>query len=336
MTSSTSHSKAVPKPVTRFDPAIPTLPRHPDGNLQISIVVVVYAMPEQAMNTLYSLSVDYQRGVKRDDYEIIVVENASDSLLGASRARSVNADVKYMLLDDGKRSPVPALNLGASHARGTHITFMIDGARMVTPGVINQMLAAISLSEHAVVAVPGYHLGAELQQDAVQRGYGIEQERDLLDSVNWPKDGYQLFKIAVLSGTSGGGIFKPIGESNCLCVPRAIVSELGGFDTGFVSIGGGQVNLDFYRRVVDHPDALLFILPGEGSFHQFHSGATTGSKDYDRDALMASYFAEYLSQRGAPFEPPSKRALYLGPIPDAALKFCRHGADAVIKLNNLE
>ena len=56
-------------------------PRH-----RISIVVIVYKMPDQAGETLYSLSARYQRGVTEDDYEIIVVENASSAVLGDYQA----------------------------------------------------------------------------------------------------------------------------------------------------------------------------------------------------------------------------------------------------------
>ncbi|MEZ5436418.1 MAG: hypothetical protein R3E67_07915 [Pseudomonadales bacterium] len=44
---------------------------------KLSFVVVVYNMPRQAMNTLYSLSARHQRNIVESDYEIIVIENSS-------------------------------------------------------------------------------------------------------------------------------------------------------------------------------------------------------------------------------------------------------------------
>ena len=46
----------------------------------LSIVVVVYDMPDQAKNTLISLSTDYQQDVSMEDFEVIVVENKSPNL----------------------------------------------------------------------------------------------------------------------------------------------------------------------------------------------------------------------------------------------------------------
>ena len=76
--------------------------------------------------------------------------------------------------------PVPAVNFGASQARGTHITIMVDGARMLSPGVLSYTLAATRLDRMAVVAVPGYHLGKKLQQRSMLEGYCEEVEAEIL------------------------------------------------------------------------------------------------------------------------------------------------------------
>ena len=324
-----------PRPVTRFDPDMPLLSAPDRSRPFISFVVVVHAMPEQARRTLHSLGVDYQRGVGREDYEVILVENNSARVLGESAAGDCNADVKYFLREETGSSPVPALNFGIQQARGTHIACMIDGARLLSPGVINYMMTGVQLAGRAVVAVPGYHLGHKLQQDAVADGYDELVEAGLMNTINWPEDGYRLFEIACFSGTCAGGYFKPIGESNCICVPRDLMLEVGGFEARFTETGGGQVNLDFYKRVVELKDTLLVVLPGEGSFHQFHGGVTTGRSPQRRQDIMAAHFAQYREIRGGPYEPPRKRAVYLGAIPDSALKFVHRGAGKVIELNEL-
>ena len=48
---------------------------------RLSLVLVVYRMPVQARNTIRSLLPDYQRGVSRDDYEVVIVENRSREVL---------------------------------------------------------------------------------------------------------------------------------------------------------------------------------------------------------------------------------------------------------------
>jgi glycosyltransferase involved in cell wall biosynthesis len=315
-----------PRHTTRFESAMPVLPRVVEpAPVKISIVVIVYKMPEQAKKTLYSLSTDYQTGVVADDYEVIVVENESDQLLGEAAVRDIPGNFHYHLRKETRPTPVFAVNFGAAQATGTHIAVVIDGARMCTPGVVSYMLAAARLSPHAVIAVPGYHLGHELQQVSILNGYTEAVEAELLASVQWPADGYRLFEIACLSGSCSSGFFKPIGESNCFAVPKAVYEKLGGFDENFTETGGGQVNLDFYKRAVELPETQLVILPGEGCFHQLHGEET-----------MAAHFAQYGKLRGEGYSPPGKRAIYLGALPDSALKFIRHGSTVVMMMNDLK
>lgn len=326
-----------PRPITRYAPEMPVLPvTDDDGATVISFVLIVYKMPDQADKTLHSLSTAYQRGVAENDYEVIVVENDSPELLGEERALRHGNNVRYFHRHEIAPTPVPAINFGASQARGSHICVMIDGARMITPGVVNYMIAAAHLSPEAIVAVPGYHLGPKKQQESMLEGYNEQVERGLLDSIGWPTDGYRLFEIACLSGTCAGGVFKPIGESNCFCVPRHIFEKLGGYDERFTETGGGQVNLDFYKRTVELPETLLVTLLGEGSFHQFHGGVTTGQTGERRKQAMEAHFSQYSGLRGGPYEPPEKRSVYLGAVPDRSLKFLRHGINTVIEFNNLD
>ena len=77
---------------------------------KLSIVVIVYKMPDQAEKTLLSLSPAYQQGVREKDYEVIVVENHSDRLLGAARACQHASNVRYYHRQESQRSPVNAIN----------------------------------------------------------------------------------------------------------------------------------------------------------------------------------------------------------------------------------
>ena len=51
--------------------------------------------------------------------------------------------------------------------------------------------------------------------------------------------------------------------------------DLGGFNEGFVSPGGGLVDLDFFREAIESNLFEPLLLLGEGSFHQFHGGVAT-------------------------------------------------------------
>jgi len=323
--------KNSPVPVHSFAGDLP-LPSAPTpGRQRASFVVIVYDMPDQAEKTLYSLSPAYQRGVREEDYEVIVVENSSRRELGERRACQYAGNVRYFYREETLPTPVPAVNFGAEQATGTHIVLMVDGARMVTPGTVAYILAAARLHPSALVAVPGYHLGHKLQQKSMLEGYDEQAERALLASINWPEDGYRLFDISCLSGTGTGGVFKPVGESNCYCVPRAVWNEVGGFDPAFTETGGGQVNLDFYKRTVELPHTALVILLGEGSFHQFHGGITTGTSGESRLKSMEDHFNQYAELRGGPYKAPTKRPIYLGCLPDSALRFVQHGANRALK-----
>src|SRR5436190_15597908 len=102
----------------------------------LSIVVVVYAMPEQASRTLHSLSPAYQRNVDPSSYEVIVVENDSPRMLGEERAVTSGPNVRYFLRRERISSPVFSLNFGASEAKGPMVGVMIDGARLLSPGIV--------------------------------------------------------------------------------------------------------------------------------------------------------------------------------------------------------
>lgn len=328
-----------PTPVTFFEQTMPFIaldtPPATDpapGQPGLSLIVMVYKMREQALRTLHSLSVPYQRGVSTCDYEVIVVENESSSNLEESEVTAFGSNFRYLRRQETQPTPVFAVNEAAGLARGLMVGLIIDGARMATPGLVNWILVARKLHPHAVISVPGYHLGPKLQQESMLEGYDTHTEQSLLESIGWPADGYRLFEISVFSGTSAGGMFKPLGESNCLCMPRPTWDKLGGCDPRFNQTGGGQVNLDLYKRACELPETMIIMLPGEGTFHQFHGGVTTGTPEAERVAVMAAHFAQYASIRGRPYSAPLKRCIYLGAIPDCAQKFIQHSAVRVRQL----
>jgi hypothetical protein len=321
-----------PVPVKRFAPAMPLLAREPaSGGCLLSVVVVVYDMPRQALNTVRSLVAPYQRGVSSEQFEIIVVENASARNMDREALAALGPNVVYHLRQESEPTPVHAANFGIEQARGRQVALLIDGARMVTPGLLHYFLAADRLGEAVVVATPSYHLGRKVQQRAMLEGYGEEEEQRLLASVDWPADGYRLFEISCLSRTSMGGIFRPFGESNCLAAPRALLRAIGGFDPRFNETGGGQANLDLYKRLVELEQTQLVVLPGEGSFHQFHGGVTTGQEGAARHQAMVDHFAQYAALRGGAYVPPDKRPIYLGPVPDSAVRFIRNSGNMLME-----
>jgi hypothetical protein len=242
-------------------------------------------------------------------------------VLGEREVAGFGRNFRYFLREETRPTPVFAVNFGAAAARGRTIGIMIDGARLLTPGAVRSILMARRMDERAVVAIPGYHLGDQLQQDALAAGYDSRTEAALLERIGWPRDGYRLFEVACFSGTSRPGFFRFPGESNCLCMSRTIWEAVGGCDERFDLPGGGQVNLDLYKRVVERDDTLLVTLIGEGCFHQFHGGVTTGTGSEARRALIDAQVEQYRKLRGRKYKNPRVRSVTLGLVPDAALKF---------------
>lgn len=305
---------------------IPTPAVH-GGGPALSIIVIVYDMPLQAQRTLLSLTAQYQEGVSEQDYEVIVVENQSANVMDPGFLSTLPANFSYHMRAEREPTPVHAINHGAGISRGRYICIMIDGARMVTPGVVKNILRGHRLQDKTVVTVPGYHIGEQLQQDAVDLGYGVEEDQALIESIGWPLEGYRLFDIACFSGSCAPGFFRPNSESNCISIPRDIWAALGGLDTRFNLRGGGLVNLDLYKRACEFSGAEHVMLMGEGTFHQFHGGVTTGGEIREvRAALIEEMKEQYEHIRRTPYSSPVTKPVYLGEVPSQVIRFIEHSA----------
>jgi hypothetical protein len=295
----------------------------------LSVVIVVYDMPRQALNTIRSFSAGYQRDVGTADFEIIVVENESQNLLGAQAAQAVADNVRYFLQPNEGHSPVPALQFGVEQSRGDSIGLVVDGARMVTPRVLSLALAAFRITPHAIVSVPGYHLGRTEQHR--NPNHDERAEKALLEHIDWLTDGYRLFEASVFfRGRHQHGFLLPLMESNCVFFSREAYTLIGGVDTRFDMPGGGMVNLDLYKRLVERPEAQLFVTPGEGTFHQFHGGVTTKVDD-KREQMLADFRDQYLAIRGEPYTMPDTAPRLLGPVPGWALPMLEFSASCGVR-----
>lgn len=302
---------------------------------RLSLIVVVYDMPIQAQNTVSSLLHDYQLDVSSHDYEVIIVENESSNPMCRNFIDTLPGNFHYHLRQETRPTPIYAIEFGASRARGENICLMIDGARLVTPGTVKNILLGHSLFENAVVTVPGYHLGSELQQKAVGKGYSSEQEREMMRSIDWPAAGYRLFDIACFSGSCARGIYMPNSESNCISVPVEVWNQLGGVDQKFDLRGGGLVNLDFYKRACEVPGSTHVVLHGEGTFHQYHGGVTTGGEAAAiRDKYIQASKDQYREIRGHDYKSPGTTPVYLGTLSRQVQKFIQFSAEKRLASGN--
>jgi glycosyltransferase involved in cell wall biosynthesis len=287
----------------------------------VSLVVVVYNMPREAPRTLHSLSASYQRHIDPDDYEVIVVDNGSNPPLDPQLVAGLSGNFRLIRIDPAPASPAHAINQGLAAARGEVIGVMIDGARIVTPGLLHFARHGAGLYDNAVVATLGWYLGHDFQSASMQGGYDHAREDALLKSIGWPKDGYRLFEIGAMDESSVDGWFQPISESNALFLRRDLWQHLGGFDERFDAAGGGWLNLDTFRRALELPDARLVMLLGEATFHQLHGGTNTNAPLDHQRKNVDGWLSQYASIRGHPYAtlPPKHPPTYIGTLPRSAL-----------------
>ncbi len=283
-------------------------------SVDLSVIVAAFDMAREMPRTLHSLSRTYQRDVDDLAYEVIVVDNGSsaDQRLEVAGVEAFGPEFRLVSLDDDAHpSPTSALNKAIASARGDAFALMIDGAHMLTPGVLSHGMRGLKAYAPAVVATQQWYLGPGQQPDAVASGYDQSFENRLLESISWPENGYRLFEIGHFIGNRDW--LDGMHESNCLFAPRSLLAQTGAFDDGFSMPGAGYANLELYERLAAHPGTTLVTILGEGSFHQVHGGTTTNDGVLDeRRAKTFRYSEHYQELRGRRMQGPPRNLHYVG------------------------
>jgi len=241
--------------------------------------------------------------------------------LGSEYQRGGGLDVECVFEKSFDASPVRAMNRAVEKTSAPVVMCLIDGARMLSPGVFRYAMKAFRIFDRPFVYTLGMHLGPAIQNVSMLDGYNRDVEDRLLGKVDWRRDGYELFKISSLAGSSADGFWEGATESNCFCLRRQDWDELGGYDERFQSPGGGLCNLDFFTRA--HQIGLTpVMLLGEATFHQFHGGASSNTPR-GREHPLQSYLEEYERIKGHPrlslWNPPH----YLGHVPEQLKRHMR-------------
>jgi hypothetical protein len=279
---------------------------------KLSIVVNFYNMRREAARTLYTLSAKYQLGVNESLYEVLVVENGSTHPLEADFVSSFGSNFRYHYYDTQSRSPIGSINDAIKETRSEQIIVMIDGAHMLSPGVVENTLRAMETFENPFVTVVGFHVGPKIQNQSVSFGYDQNEEDKVLAGVNWQENGYSLFKVAGWPSYDCAGWFSPLAESNCFAMRKTAYKALGGLDSDFAEPGGGLAILDFFRRAMETPELGYVVLLGEGTFHQFHGGIASNQPyelhPWDR------FHEEYRNIRKRDYQIAPRRPFYFGSI----------------------
>ena len=287
----------------------------------LSIIVIFHDMRREAERTLHTLSTAYQADVSDDDFEVIAIDNGSEQPLNAAHVHEFGPNFKYYFFHTESVSPASAVNFGARRAEGEYLAVIVDGARMVTPGIVRESLRAIRIFSNPFVCALAWHLGPDVQNVTILEGYDQVKEDRLLSGINWRKDGYSLFDISTLAQSSSIGFLGGMpSECSWFAMPHSVFTRMGGYDQRFQAPGGGQANHDFLGRVLSQSEICPVVILGEGSFHQIHGGVASNVPLSEHPA--ASFKAEYLRIHGRPLQRvTSTKPYYMGKMPASARKF---------------
>jgi len=215
----------------------------------LSIIVIFHNMQRESERTLFSLSREYQFESTHLRYEVIAIDNNSNESLSSDNVKKFGNNFTYHFYKTNSISPVDAINFGVDISKGKNLMVIIDGARILSPGIFKSTADILRLCQTPFIYTLGLHLGPKIQNQSILEGYNQNEEDKLLKSINWRKNGYQLNKISSLAGSSSQGYFGKITESNCFIVPKKVYKEVGGMNPAFQTAGGGLVNLDFFKKI---------------------------------------------------------------------------------------
>ena len=287
--------------------------------MRLSVIVIFYNMRREAEHTLYSLTRDYQRGIDQLDYEVIAIDNGSSQPLDPETVTKFGNNFHYQYVSSEFPSPCRAINEAVRNANGQLVMCCIDGARILSPGILRSSLVMSNVYQHPFVFTLGMHIGNKPQNELVEEGYSREMEDEFIASVDWRRDGYRLFDISCLATSSNNGYFALIHESNCFLLRKDDYFEIGGYDEAFTSPGGGICNLDIFKRANMSRSIAPIMLLGEATFHQFHGGVATNAPANDHP--FWKMFDEYTRVKGEVFKPLSRGCIYFGELTQGARKF---------------
>lgn len=294
--------------------------------MKLSIILIAYDMAREIPRSLQALSRTYQHGAQALEYEVILIDNGSPVPLDPASWTGIDVPVRFIQVENASPSPAKAINIGLREAEGEILCLMIDGAHILTPGVFRLALACYAVFDNPVVATRYFWLGPDAQNESIARGYSRSVEDQLLQSIDWPEDGYRLFEIGtpLRQGAENINWLNRMFESNCLFLKRALFEEQGGADERFDFPGGGFINMDIFGRAIDAPGVTAAQLIGEGCFHQLHGGTTTNIST-DKLALeLSKYRQQFEAIRGHADYVTKKKFHFMGHLPTTASKIHRN------------
>jgi hypothetical protein len=282
----------------------------------LSVIINFYNNVREARNALYSLTRAYQRGAQDIPYEVIAIDNGSPKPLSDAYVQAFGPEFQYRFVATKSVSPVKAINDACRDAIGDQLLVIIDGAHILSPGILKLTREAFERFPSPFVATVPFHIGPQMQNLSVPLGYNQQVEDRLLDESGWKENGYRLYSVSAAFADGSGGWYGQLFESGCFAIRKDEFLRLGGYDERFQSRGGGLASLDLFQRALATPELTYVMLLGEGTFHQVHGGVATNAPVHDHP--WKAFHHEYRQIRGHSFFRVPREPVFLGTVPGEA------------------
>lgn len=285
----------------------------------LSIIVNFHNMTREAFRVIYSLTREYQGVCEGFKYEVIAIDNNSKQKIAYDQLSKLVDIFSYKTVEDRSCSPVQAINEAVSKCNGDVVMIIIDGARILSPGIFQNSWSAFRYIDNPFIITAGFHIGPELQNISVLNGYNQSVEDELINGSGWKQDGYRLFDISVPAASLKRGFFGEVNESNCFLIRKSDWDRCGGYNPAFKLPGGGLANLELFNRYIGDEKIVPVMLLGEATFHQFHGGvasnATLGCHPWQQ------FENEYIGITGENYSPKWRDPLYIGKLNERSKRF---------------
>lgn len=285
---------------------------------KLTILVVFFNGKREAERTLHSLTTDYQIDSVKGSYKVLVLDSGSSEPLDQARVESFGDYFEYHYVKTSHPSPTEALAYGLSITDTPYISVCIDGARMLSPGILKHFFQILEVDSNPHVFTPRYYIGEYDQMDSVHLGYNKEEEDKLFKSIPWRENGYRLFDICSIEQSEEYEYGSPA-ESNLFFVKTDELIKSKIFEKPYYSAGGGLINLDCFLYFSNRPKIKNYCLVGEGTFHQIHGGVASNTAREDNK--VPEYRIEYYKINNTSYHRTRFDIIYYGKYNEHSIKY---------------
>src|SRR5262245_33748385 len=188
---------------------------------RVSIVIPVRNAVELTRACLESLT------TTTEPFRLVVVDNGSTDGTPAVVERFSSAYPVEVVRNAANGSMIAGLNRAWRQTRTEYVCFLHNDTRMIEPRWLARLLAALG---EPAVGLAGLYGAKRLRRDGRFVGRTIVHSLAGSPNVRWPWE-----EVAVV-------------DSVCMCLSRAVMEAVGGFDEGYRFFHGLDRDLSFAVR----------------------------------------------------------------------------------------